>query len=57
MTPKLAKILDGYSASLHGPATELMFQTAACVYIDELAHHVIRPVVEAIGPPWYDVTS
>jgi integrase len=53
--PKLAKILDEYRASMHNPATGVMFHNGNgdCLDLDKLAQRVIRPAVEAIGLPWY----
>lgn len=53
--PKLAKILDEYRASIHGPATGVIFHNGSGEHLDmdKLAQRVIRPVVKAIGLPWY----
>lgn len=53
--PKLAKTLDEYRASMHNPATGVMFHNGSgqCMDMDKLAQRVIRPAVEAIGLPWY----
>ncbi len=53
--PKLAKILDEYRASMHKPATGVIFHNGSgeCLDTDKLAQRVIRPAVEAIGLPWY----
>ena len=52
---KLAKILDEYRASMHNPATGLMFHigNGECLDMDKLAQRVIRPAIEAIRLPWY----
>jgi integrase len=53
--PKLAKILDEYRASMHNPATGVMFHigNGECLDMDKLAQRVIRPAIEAIRLPWY----
>ena len=53
--PKLAKILDEYRASMHNPATGVMFHNGngECLDMDKLAQRVVRPAVEAIRLPWY----
>jgi integrase len=53
--PKLAKILDEYRASMHHPATGVMFHigNGECLDMDKLAQRVIRPAIEAISLPWY----
>ena len=51
--PKLAKILDEYRASMHNPATGVMFHigNGECLDMDKLAQRVIRPAIEAIRLP------
>jgi integrase len=53
--PKLARILDEYRASMHNPATGVIFHNGGgeCLDMEKLARCVIRPAVEAIGLPWY----
>ena len=53
--PKLAKILDEYCASMHNPKAGVMFHNGngARLDMDKLAKSVVRPAVEALGPPWY----